>query len=448
MRAELVAEKAAIPAVGIIGSMFMEQSKFVASAYGVPGARFAEWPGAIDTSTDSYLQETTEKILIDRIIDGLTKESSSGLPVQAAAKNPEEVVCTGTFEEVNDFFYRNGWSDGIPIIPPTNEAVREMLKWTGRSPNELIGVLDLANRKATPWNIAVNAVMAGCRPEYLPVLIAAVEAIADPVYQLKDLGSTSSIKPFFVINGPIIKQLDLNYGTSVQSLGRRANSTIGRALGLIVRNIAGFIEGVTWMGQFGWPGFPAVIAEDEDASPWAPFHVDRGFKRNESAVTAGMMMHSSYQLMTAGGTSQPYLTGLCHYVAKSFGSTWMYFEHNHKRFSIFISPPNAAVIARDGYSKQGVKEYITKYAKLRVSEINKEHAYTHQKVEPRTVHSLAQEGVIPKEWDLGPEEEIPFVGSPDLIDIFVCGSRDRNRNLIFRTGYCNSTTRKIIMPEH
>jgi len=140
--------------------------------------------------------------------------------VEHTAKNPEEIVCRGSFDEVNDFFYRKGWTDGLTIIPPTREAVDEMLSWTELSPDEEIGILPLANRRATPWNIAVNAVMAGCRPEYMPVLIAAVAAMADPAYQLKDLGSTGCIKPFIVINGPIIDQLDVNYGTALLSLQR------------------------------------------------------------------------------------------------------------------------------------------------------------------------------------------------------------------------------------
>ena len=365
--------------------------------------------------------------------------------VEHIAKNPEEIVCRGTFDEVNDFFYRKGWTDGLTIIPPTREAVEAMLGWTDLSPDEEIGILQLANRKATPRNIAVNAVMAGCRPEYMPVLIAAVAAMADPAFQLKDLGSTGCIKPVIVINGPIINQLDLNYGTALLSLGRRANAAIGRGLGLILRNIAGFKEGITWMGTFGWPGGAWIMAEDEDASPWDPFHVDRGFDRNASTVTAGMMMNATHQFMTSGAKAQPHLTGICHYMGRAFGVTSILFGMS-KTISVFISPPNAAAIANDGYSKQDIKAYIVKNATLPVDEVNTEFAYTEERVVPWTVHNLVEEGRAPKAFDVAPGERMPIIESPELIDIFVCGSRQRNRNMIFRNSYARSVTREINLP--
>jgi hypothetical protein len=365
--------------------------------------------------------------------------------VKDTAKNPEEIVYSGTFDHVNDVFYQKGWTDGLSIIPPTREAVEQMLSWTDLSPDEEIGVLPLANRRATPWHIAVNAVMAGCRPEYMPVLIAAVAAMADADFRLKDLGSTGCIKPFMVVNGPIIKQLDFNYGTALLSLGRRANATIGRGLGLVVRNIAGFKEGITSMGTFGWPGGAWIMAEDEDASPWDPFHVDRGFDRTVSTVTAGMMMNATHQFMTSGATAQPHLTGMCHYMGRAFGVTSILFGMS-KTISVFISPPNAAAIAGDGYSKADIQAYMVKHTTLPVDEVNTEFAYTEERVVPWTVHNLVQEGRAPKAFDVAPGERMPIIESPELIDIFVCGSRERNRNLIFRNSYARSITREIQLP--
>jgi hypothetical protein len=365
--------------------------------------------------------------------------------VKDTAKNPEEIVYSGTFDHVNDVFYQKGWTDGLSIIPPTREAVEQMLSWTDLSPDEEIGVLPLANRRATPWHIAVNAVMAGCRPEYMPVLIAAVAAMADADFRLKDLGSTGCIKPFMVVNGPIIKQLDFNYGTALLSLGRRANATIGRGLGLVVRNIAGFKEGITSMGTFGWPGGAWIMAEDEEASPWDPFHVDRGFDRTISTVTAGMMMNATHQFMTAGATAQLHLTGMCHYMGRAFGVTSILFGMS-KTISVFISPPNAAAIAGDGYSKADIQAYMVKHTTLPVDEVNTEFAYTEERVVPWTVHNLVQEGRAPKAFDVAPGERMPIIESPELIDIFVCGSRERNRNLIFRNSYARSITREIQLP--
>ncbi len=443
----LAAEEVGVPAVGVIVPMFEELCHFVAANYERPDAKFVLWPGAIATFSEAKVKEVTEKEIFDQIIEKLTKESrAASSEAEDTVKDPEEVLCTGTFGEVNDFFYDNGWTDGLPIIPPTREAVEEMLKWTDMSPHEEIAVLPMANRKATPWGIAVNAVMAGCLPEYMPVLIAAVQAMADPAYRVKDIGTTGCVKPFFVINGPIIKQLDLNYGTGLTAPGRRANSTIGRALHLILRNIAGFKEGITWMGTFGWPGNSFVMAEDEDASPWPPFHTERGFDRNASTVTACMLVHASHQIETGGETSQLHLAGICNNMRRMFHPAFFWFRSPDKRITLLIAPPNAAAIARDGYSKEDVKRYVIKNARLKVDEINKEFAYTEKRVEPWTVHSQAELGIIPKEWDIGPDEEIPFLESPDLVDIFVCGSRERNRNLIYSTVYGVPTTREIRLP--
>lgn len=360
-------------------------------------------------------------------------------------KDIKDIVYKGTFEEINDFFYTNGWTDGLPIIPPTTEKVEEMLSWTDLAPDTEIGVLQQANRMATPWNIAVNGVMAGCRPEYMPVLIAAVEAMMEPSFRLKDLGSTGSIKAFIVINGPLIKQLDINYGTSLMAPGRKSNATIGRALYFVIKNIAGYQEGVTWVGTFGWPGHVWVLAEDEEASPWQPFHVDRGFDRNTSVVTIGMVMNATYQVMSSGSTAAPHLKALCCYVGKAFGTTCILVGMS-KSYTIFISPPNAQVIASSGYSRQDVKEYVAENAKLLVDEVNEEFAYTEGLVVPRTVHGLVMEGKAPKKFDVSLGEKMPIVESPDIVDIFVCGSRARNRNMVFRNSYAHSSTREIKLP--
>lgn len=441
------AEEVGVPGVAVVVSMFEQLYRYVASSYGRAAAKIAVWPDTIDNLSKAMIKETAKKIVLDRIIEGLTKGDPVGGPgVEGNVQDEKEIVCTGTFEQTNDTFYDKGWTDGLPIVPPTKEAVEEMLTWINLPPNEEIGILPVANQRATPWNIAVNAVMAGCRPEYMPVLIAAVQAIAEPTYQLKGMGTTGSAKPFFVINGPIIKQLDLNYGTGLIAPGRKSNSTIGRALHLIIRNIGGFKEGITWMGTFGWPGNCFVMAEDEDASPWNPYHVDRGFSRGTSTVTASMMMGASNQFMTAGETSQLHLEGIIHFMKRIFYNSHFWFSPPSKRMTLFITPPNAAAIAKDGYSKESLKEYIIKNTKLPIAEINKEFNFTMKQVEPWTVHYWAGKGSIPKEWDQGPDDEIPIIEGTDLIDLFVCGSRGRNRNLIFRTCYCESATKEIKLP--
>jgi hypothetical protein len=445
LRAAIEAEKLGIPSISVVVPMFHQQARLVARGMGFPDLGLALYPGAIDNHSPSEVADNIGK-MFDSMLATLMKPAESATAgARVPAAGPADIAFTGTFEEINDFFYRNQWTDGLPVVPPTRAAVEEMLQWTDFPPDQEIAVLPMANLKATPRKIAVNAVMAGCRPEYMPLLIAAVEALGDPAYQLKDIGSTSSIKPFIVVNGPIIKQLDINCGTSLMALGRKSNSTIGRALGLITRNIAGFREGESWMGCFGWPGSPWVMAEDEERTPWTPYHVDRGFDRNSSTVTAMMMMNMTYQMMTAGDTAEPHLTGICYNMGKAFGATFLLLGEDHGSMNVFISPANAKVIAKSGYSKQAVKEYIAKNSTLTVGEIDTEFRFTLS--HPHTVHGLAVEGRIPKEWDRGPDDRIPLILNPDMIHIVVCGSAERNRDLIMRATYCTPVTREIKLPK-
>src|SRR5262249_44137047 len=151
---------------------------------------------------------------------------------------------------VSRHFLEKEWSDGLPIIPPTIERVEAFLKFTDRAPNDPVAVLPSANLQATPWNIAVNGVMAGCLPAHMPILIAAVEALGDERASLNNIGSSSGIFPFVLIGGPIVDQLGIARGSQLVSRG--PNPAIGRAVGLIVRNIAGFRPGASYMGTFGY----------------------------------------------------------------------------------------------------------------------------------------------------------------------------------------------------
>jgi len=192
-----------------------------------------------------------------------------------------------SYDEVNDYFYERGWTDGLPIVPPTEERVRAMLDgmpW--RAADELIYVVPPKMGHATMRQIAVNAVMAGCKPEYLPVVVAALQAVAEPEYGLSHRQTTTHAgAPLVIVNGPIVQHLRINCGRGVFGPGWRANATIGRALRLILVNIGGAGPLVD-ASQTGHPGkYTYCIAEYEAASPWEPLHVERGYAREQSVVT-------------------------------------------------------------------------------------------------------------------------------------------------------------------
>lgn len=443
LRLSIAAEKLGIPSVSVVVPMFHKQAQAVARGMGFPGLNLALYPGAIETHSEDELRRNIGG-LFDTMVQAWTR-APAAVAQEPRRAGPGDVVFRGDFDQVNEHFYASTWTDGLPVVPPTPRKVEEMLAWVDRDPDETIAVLPIANRKATVRKIAVNAVMAGCLPQYMPVLVAAVEAMADPVYQLKDINTTGSIKPFIVVNGPIVKQLDINAGTSLMAPGRRSNSTIGRALGLVIRNIAGFREGDTSNGTFGWPGSPWVMAEDEVNSPWPPYHVDQGLAPSSSAVTAMMMMNMTNQAMTAGDTAEPHLTGLCYKLSQAFGTTFMQMGEDHGSMFVFISPANAKVIARDGYSKQAVREYLAANAKLLVEDIDTEFRFTFAG-STDSVHSMAMEGRIPREWDQPHGVKVPFITSPRVIHVVVCGSAERNRNLVMRASYCTPVTREVKLP--
>jgi hypothetical protein len=191
------------------------------------------------------------------------------------------------FDRINEIFYERGWTDGLPIVPPTEVRVRAML--TGmpwRKADDLISVVPPRMGHATLRQVAVNAVMAGCRPEYLPVVVAALQAVSEPIYGLNHRQTTTHAgAPLIIVNGPAVQRLKINCGTGVFGPGWRANATIGRALRLVLVNVGGAGPGVD-LSQTGHPGkYTYCIAEYEAANPWEPLHVERGFRREQSVVT-------------------------------------------------------------------------------------------------------------------------------------------------------------------
>jgi len=190
-------------------------------------------------------------------------------------------------EDPIELAYARGWTDGLPVTPPTDERVIAMLKGTTRRPGEVIGRIPPFLADCTIEKVAINAVMAGCKPEYMPVLLAAIEAALEPVFTLHGvLATTYFSSPVIVVNGPIAKKIGMNSGINALGQGNRANSTIGRALNLIVLNVGGGRPGEADRSTLGAPSkYTLCFAEDESDPEWEPLSVARGLPRGASAVT-------------------------------------------------------------------------------------------------------------------------------------------------------------------
>lgn len=353
-----MAEQSGIPGVVVTNPGFDEQVRNSAQDSGIPSLQVALYPDPFDLETNAQLQDKSAKIVVPQIIDALTKPIPA--PKGTAEKRVgREIVFTGTIDQINRYFTDKGWSDGLSITPPTKEKVEEFLKYTDYPPHQEIAALPVANLRATPWNIAVNGVMAGCRPEYMPILIAAVQAVGDPDFRYRNSGgSTHSFINFFWVNGPIARQLGIDHGQGL--IANPVNSVIGRAMSLIEKNIAGFRIKETQMGSFG-KTLSWVLAEDEEAMiklGWEPYHVEKGFAKNANALSAGYSTLWGRNLIPS--TSDPkILMQVMTYgmvTTEAFASG---FTGQSRRY-VLIGPGVAKILAEGGYTKKSLRQDLMK----------------------------------------------------------------------------------------
>jgi len=269
-----------------------------------------------------------------------------------------------------DFFalaLQNQWTDGLPVIPPTPRRVDRLLETMDRDPDHVIAVMPPRQGPATLRGIAANAVMAGCLPEYFPVVVAAVEAINDPGFPLATLVGMRPETPFLLVNGPVAQQVGLESGRGCLGPGWRANATIGRALRLVMINLGGLEPGTYARACFASPlQYTFCAAEDEANSAWQPFHVERGFDRRQSVVSVFRV--TSYIALFAPLDWDQSPRGLLEHTGLSLGSagnTAMYAGNlsclllfNHERVKL---------LADAGISKMEAKKLLYEYSMLPAS---------------------------------------------------------------------------------
>ncbi len=267
-----------------------------------------------------------------------------------------------SLEAVNDHFYEQGWTDGLPIIPPTPERVETMLSgmpW--RNPDDVIGVVPPAMGLATLRNIAVNAVMAGCRPAYLPVIVAALSAVLEKAYGLAHRQTTTHAgAPLLIVNGPIVRELGLNYGNGVFGPGWRANATIGRGLRLALVNLGGAVPAEVDFCQHAHPGkYTYCIAEHEAANPWEPLHVERGFRADDSVVTV-VNAEAPHSMTENVQTSPIEIMRTFADSMATYGGNNLY-SQGHP--ALVFGPENAQHVAAAGWKKLDVQKAIFEMAR-------------------------------------------------------------------------------------
>jgi hypothetical protein len=302
--------------------------------------------------------------------------------------------------EAIELCFARGWTDGLPVVPPTRELVHRMLDAARLEPDHQVGYIADRAVAVTAEKIAINAVMAGCRPEYMPVVVAAVEAVADPRWGYHGPGtSTAGAGALVIVNGPIARELDVNAGDNLFGPGWRANATIGRALRLVMRNVCGSRPGTLDRATLGHPGrLSYVIAENEAESPWPPLHVERGLRPEQSAVTVLAAAGPRQFYNQLSSTAEGVLTTLADDM-RSSGNV------GQPQYAVVLAGEHMRAIAGDGWTKARIREFLFEHTR---------NSHAHLK---RT--SLLAGRVEP-----GDESRLrPLVETPDDILVVAAGGR-------------------------
>ena len=267
-----------------------------------------------------------------------------------------------------EFYFEQGWTDGLPVVPPTGEKIGAFLDAVGRSPSEILGTELVRGRVVTVEKVAINAVMAGCRPEYFPVVLATIEAMLEPEHNLHAVTvSTMGAAPLLVVNGPIVNEIGLNSGVSVFGPGSRANATIGRAVRLTIMNVTGAVPGDLDQSSLGHAGkYTWCIAEDQETSPWQALHVDRGYASSQSTVTVFPGLSPIQVSNLGGGSPEAALKGVADglFVAGP----------GNAEIVVVLTPETIGHIKAGGWSKEQVAEYLWESSRRTAGEWE-EHGY-------------------------------------------------------------------------
>jgi hypothetical protein len=331
--------------------------------------------------------------------------------------------------EFQSFMMERGWGDGLPLIPATPERVAAMLAGTRRPPGDLVAVLPPRLGRATVERVAVNAVLAGARPEHLPVVLAAVEAVGQPAFNLQAVQTTTHpCSPLVIVNGPTAARLGVNGGGNALGQGHLANAVIGRALRLVLQNTGGARPGREDRATQGHPGkYSYCFAENEAASPWDPLSVDRGFPRGTSTVTVcaseaphNINDHGSATpegiLMTVAGT------------AATVGSNNVYLGGEPL---VVLGPEHAATVAGGGWSKADFKRALWERARVPLS-----------RFDPSNIERFAV--IHPAGFkDRPPETLVPITREWSDIMVVVAGGAGKHSVLIPTFGATRSVTQRI-----
>ncbi len=381
------------------------------------------------------------RALVDSRIDEIIKALLQSPEKRSRGKNVDaNLVFQGSdrfecWENMNQSFLDLGWGDGFPLIPATPEKVERMLRGTKRDPRDVVTMLLPGNGIATISKLAIAAVMAGCVPEHLPILIAAVEGISDPIFNLPVVAvSTGPHTPMLIINGPITKELKINSGNGALGPGALswANTVIGRAMRLILMNVGHAYLGELDMDTIGSPiKYSMVVAENEEKSPWDAFHVERGFSKDTNTVTVFPVESQMEVADVRSFKPEHVVNSFCSVVANAgAASSNAWLQGNRSWHNLLIFAPDHASIMR-GWSKKDVRDYLFHHSRVPWLYMKYGGLAGPERVTPGWKWL----------WDAPEDTPIPVAGGPDWFHIIVVGASTGKSSYI--TGVGQPVTKEI-----
>lgn len=433
---------------------FIGQARNTSAGLGL-ALPLAQVPGHPDVQTDEELQRNILQTTVGQVIAALTR--SADVPRTLAEPPTGEVVFEGSFDEVNRYFYENQWSDGLPIVPPTRERIEAFLAFTRRPAEEVLGTMLPDNRAATVWNVAVNGVMAGCRPEYMPILIALAEAMADPKYGVEHSGNTPGAETLIFINGPLIKELGFNYEQGALRDGFQANTSIGRFWRLYLRNVAGFLPHQNDKGTFGGT-WRVVLAENEDVLAqieWPTIAASNGMPDAANAVTVSRYTGGQVIASVFGRNAEECMPYLADALLKSTRWELIFtvgITTGTYRPLLILSPIIAKTIAKGGFRKEDMQKALFEQARIPAWQFEKYlSGWTNFIPGRRSLYDLVALGKAPRIFGASrdPDRLVPIVLRPEDIMIAVSGDPLRtNCYVMTHNGMLGfPTTKEVSLPD-
>ena len=282
-----------------------------------------------------------------------------------AKRLASERIAVDSVEDAVELYFDRGWTDGLPVVPPTENKIVEFLDCAQMEPGDVIGEIPERDRVITAEKLAINAVMAGCKAEYMPVLVAAVEAICHPDFKFNHLATLGSAWPLFIVNGPAGQELGFNSGMYLlSSAGSRASSTVARAVSLLLWNCAEARPDGIQRGQWGNPGRGHYCIAENEETPWDPLHVQLGFDRDTSTVTAVSTYPGPYQVYCQR-TTEPEL------MLDSIADAISTYDFYRGTYVVFVPPHFVDIFTRHEWTKDDVRDYLVENCKRSVADLKR-----------------------------------------------------------------------------